>query len=417
MRIFSLLVVFFAAVAGAVEGQGAVDAGLTAFYTFDGNLEDGTGTGINAGVSNSTAEFGCGVDATALFLSGDDDFVTVAGGNTNNVNRIFGQDDFTVGFYFKPTGASNTTQFLITKRDTNCTSQRFFAVRYAPVSQTLSVTLRQDNQQSTIDYLIGNASCWQHVTVVRANNNVRVFLNAEQVGQSTSTSRIDVTNDGELTIGSSTCRNNGERSFEGLIDELRIYNRAFTTTEVASIYAGPDRIQNVTRRLFLGESVEIEVNSNCGTAFDWLPATGVDGPTDKDPIITPETAGTQTYVVSIENAESSCVAMDSISLQVIDPAALDCSEVFFPTAFTPNGIGPAANETFGISNPFAVPDLLSFEIYDRYGARMFQSTDAFARWDGSFKGKPVEPGVAVWRIAYECKGVEEVLSGSVMVLR
>ena len=136
-----------------------------------------------------------------------------------------------------------------------------------------------------------------------------------------------------------------------------------------------------------------------------------------EPTITPAVAGTQAYTVRIQDAESTCIAQDSIVLQVVDPDELDCSQIFLPEAFTPNGIGPAANETFGISNPFALPELLSFEIYDRYGAQMFQTTDAFGRWDGTFKGQAVEPGLAVWRVVYRCEGVEEVLSGSVMVLR
>ena len=48
---------------------------------------------------------------------------------------------------------------------------------------------------------------------------------------------------------------------------------------------------------------------------------------------------------------------------------------------------------------------------------MFQTTDAFEKWDGSFKGQPVLPGPAVWRVVYRCEGEEIVQSGSVMLLR
>jgi len=140
-------------------------------------------------------------------------------------------------------------------------------------------------------------------------------------------------------------------------------------------------------------------------------------PTDAEPMITPVDAGRQSYLVRITDMESNCTAIDSLVLQVIDPDALDCGQVFLPKAFTPNGIGPVANEDFGISNPFAISELLSFEIYDRYGAQMFQSTDAFARWDGTFKGDPVQPGPVVWRVVFRCDGRELIESGSVMILR
>ena len=321
-----------------------------------------------------------------------------------------------MSFYFKPVGV-NGTQFLVSKRDTNCNNLQYFAVRYAPLNRSVSVTLQQNNQIARIDRPIRNGDCWQHLTILRADNRLRLYLNGEEIGETGTTSRVDITNDGELLIGSTNCRGNGEVPFDGLIDEVRVYNRALSMSEVRNLYEAPDRILTTTNRIFLGESVDVELNSNCGVAFSWSPADGVDAPTEAEPTITPSVPGRRSYVVAIEDAESNCTAIDSLVLQVIDPAALDCGEVFLPTAFTPNGIGPVANEAFGISNPFAISELVSFEIYDRYGAQMFRTTDVFARWDGNFKGQPVNPGPAVWRVVYRCEGREIVSSGSVMVLR
>ncbi|OAV44094.1 LamG-like jellyroll fold domain-containing protein [Lewinella sp. 4G2] len=407
---------FFGAAAGAVYGQGPTEIGLTAHFTFDGNFEDATGDSQNVGVATGMPEFGCGVSSSSLSLNGED-FLSIPGGNTGNVNREFDSEDFSLSLYFKPIGNSTATQFLVSKRDTNCMDGKFFTLRYAPLTRLISLTLRQDNQEARIDHQITNENCWQHVVITRELNSVKLFINTEEVGEARTASRVDIENTGELTIGSTNCRNNGEVPFEGLIDELRVYGRALSTNEVAGLYLAPDRIQNDTRRIFLGEEVPIDLNSPCGVLFNWTPTEGVDNPAIAEPTITPVQAGTQSFTVSIEDAESGCVARDSIVLQVIDPELLDCSEVFFPTAFTPNGIGPTANETFGISNPFAVSELLSFEIYDRYGGQMFKSDDAFARWDGTFNGEPVEPGIAVWRVVYRCEGVEEVRSGSVVVLR
>jgi gliding motility-associated-like protein len=37
-----------------------------------------------------------------------------------------------------------------------------------------------------------------------------------------------------------------------------------------------------------------------------------------------------------------------------------------------------------------------FAVYDRWGERIFASTDTKIGWDGNFKGKPCEPGVDVY---------------------
>ena len=418
MRVtFLLLTLFFGANAGAIFGQGTdIDPNLIAYYPLDGNFADATGDSANGGIASGVPEFGCGVFGQAMALNGGNDFVRIPGGNSNNVNREFDSEDFTLSFYFKPVGF-NGTQYLVSKRDTNCNNQQFFSIRYLPGNRTISVLLRQNNQQARIDYPIRNGDCWQHVVLLREGNRVRLYINAEEVGEAATSSRVDISNDGELLIGSTECRINGEIPFDGLIDELRIYRIALRLSAIRELYLGPDRILNDNTRLFLGESAEIDLNSNCGITYEWTPAADVDAPSDEDPVITPSSAGRQVYTVRITDAESNCISVDSIAFQVIDPSTLDCAQIFLPKAFTPNGVGPTANETFGISNPFAIPELLSFEIYDRYGAQMFQTTDAFEKWDGTFKGDRVLPGPAVWRVVYRCEGEELVVSGSVMVLR
>ena len=415
--ILLLLTLFFGANAGAIFGQGTdIDPNLIAYYPLDGNFADATGDSANGGIASGVPEFGCGVFGQAVSLNGGNDFIRIPGGNSNNVNREFDSEDFTLSFYFKPVGF-NGTQYLVSKRDTNCNNQQFFAIRYLPGNRTISVLLRQNNQQARIDHSIRNGDCWQHVVLLREGNRVRLYINAEEVGEAATSSRVDITNDGELLIGSTECRINGEIPFDGLMDELRVYRTALRIADIRALYLGPDRILNDNTRLFLGESAEIDLNSNCGITYEWTPSGDVDFPSEEDPIITPVSAGRQVYTVRITDAESNCVAVDSIAFQVIDPSTLDCANVFLPKAFTPNGVGPSANETFGISNPFAIPELLSFEIYDRYGTRMFQTTDVFEKWDGTFKGERVLPGPVVWRVVYRCEGEELVVSGSVMVLR
>jgi gliding motility-associated-like protein len=111
-----------------------------------------------------------------------------------------------------------------------------------------------------------------------------------------------------------------------------------------------------------------------------------------------------------------CQATDSIFVDVIDPDTLDCSNIFIPNAFTP-GDSPGRNDVFGISNPFVVSDFISFEIFDRWGGRVFNAENAFDTWDGTFQGKPTNPGVFLYRLRYRCKGAEKVYSGNLTLLR
>ncbi len=389
---------------------------LVAYYPFEGNLGDATGSSENLGLPEGAVDFDCGVSGEALLLSTPGDYMRIPGGATTNVNRIFADQDFTVSFYFKPIGV-NGNQYLLSKRSTDCASQQYFSIRYAGGSRTLSAELREGNVTINLEQAIDNGSCWQHVTVRRQDRELRLFINGESVAAEITPGRIDIDNEGDLLIGAGECRSPAEENFTGLIDELRFYGRALSQDDVAGLFGRPDQILTDDARIFLGESVAINLNSTCGTVFSWTPAAGVATPSEAEPTITPREDGRRIYRVEIGDAQSSCIASDSIEIVVIDPDNLNCDKVFFPKAFTPNGVGPEENETFGVSNPYSIRELVSLEVFDRYGGRVFSTSDAFERWDGSFRNQPVNAGVMLWRVVYVCEGQEIIRTGSVTILR
>ncbi len=100
---------------------------------------------------------------------------------------------------------------------------------------------------------------------------------------------------------------------------------------------------------------------------------------------------------------------------------LDFYDIYIPNALSPNGDG--VNDVFTI---FAGPDIkevFNLEIYDRWGARVFERNsltpnDAQMGWDGTHLGKPASLGVYVWQatIIFD-DGKKRELTGSVTLLR
>ncbi len=391
---------------------GQTTVGLVTHYTFDGDLNDATGNTSNTGTPLGTPTFTCGVEGQALLLSGSDQ-VTIL--SQDGVNREFDREDFTFSFYFKPIGF-NGTQYLISKRDTACSDPRMFFLRYVPTSRTLNAFFAQDEEKDVnLIEIVNNQSCWQHVTVVRDNLRIKLFLNGEFVSDLGTASRIDLETPGALYIGGGDCLAGTETPFSGLIDELRVYNRALKDDEVAGLFARPDQILSNDTTIFLGNTFQIDLANSCGTDYNWTPQDNVFSPFEAEPVIDIMEPGDYTFYLQISDQVSTCVATDSVKVRIIDPNDLDCSQVFLPKAFTPNDDG--LNDTYGISNPFAVPELLSFEIFDRWGGLVFLTNDPFAHWDGTFRGERVNPGVLLWRVRYLCDGTEQTASGNLTVMR
>ncbi len=405
---FTILLIF--SCFGFLQSQTPIiNEGLIAYYSFDNcDAFDDTESGSD-GVIVGTPGCVCGVSGNALELDGLNDHILFLG----VVNNFFNTEPFSISFYFKSFG-SPLTQDILSKRE-DCGPDNALSISYRPSLGTVSAELSEDFEKGS--ETIGTLNfdnCWHHVAIVRRAGTTTLFLDGEKISEGTAVSRVDLTNNAVLSLADSPCIGTGINRFKGYIDEITIYNRELLDSEVSQLYLAPDRMVNNDTLLYLGQTVDINISNTCVTNFSWTPTDGVDDPTSENPTLSP--TETTTYQVEMID-ENGCRATDSIRITVIDPSTLDCEQVFVPKAFTPNGTGPIVNETLGISNPYALDDLISFEIFDRWGGRVFQTDDPFVLWDGTMGGKKLNPGVFLYKIKFKCDGSEKVKFGSVTLIR
>lgn len=417
MKYFSFLFLLF------VSTQGMGQAGLVAHFTFDkcGEIIDVTGVNNAAfpqGFANGIG-CACGVRDSALVLGGA---YTV--GTTNyedqiflvgNYDNYFDDSDFTVSLYFKSTNLSGN-RTLFAKLD-SCTSQTGISLRYTAATSFVSAFVGENSSKKIeIFGKVNNQRCWHHVVLVKKGKRVRLYADGELLADKATISAMNVRNDAEFILGSGPCVGVTDFPFEGHIDELRVYNRALPFSEIQDIAYKTDLIGNKKDTLIVeGSYVDIYTTSTCATSFAWSPSDpsfGVDDPLVPNARITPPESGT--YFLTMAHPEG-CSATDSIHITVVNPDSLDCEVIYLPKAFTPNGDG--LNDSYGISNPYAIVDFVSFEIFDRWGGRVFYTENAYDQWDGSFNNKKINPGVCVYRVVYNCKGEEKIKLGSLTILR
>lgn len=132
-------------------------------------------------------------------------------------------------------------------------------------------------------------------------------------------------------------------------------------------------------------------------------------PPSTTPAITNLFAGT--YYIVVRDANN-CIYIDSAK---IAPATC-CKAISFPTAFTPNY--DEVNDFFGPVT-FIDYDLIAFSIYNRFGQRIFSSSNKSEKWDGTHKEFTVNLGTYYYMYQYKCKedGQEYILKGDVEVVR
>ena len=106
---------------------------------------------------------------------------------------------------------------------------------------------------------------------------------------------------------------------------------------------------------------------------------------------------------------------DTVRIYVADKPKLDCDQLLLPKAFTPNNDG--LNDKYGISNIFLVEALEYFEVYDRWGAKIWSARNLSDAWDGTFNNQPVNTGMYLYKIKYTCNGEEKLNVNNFSLLR
>lgn len=151
--------------------------------------------------------------------------------------------------------------------------------------------------------------------------------------------------------------------------------------------------------LFEGQSVQLVATwLGTGYTYQWIPSTWLSNPHIHNPVATPY--GSITYLVEVRD-KWGCVFRDSIDLTVLE---VICEEpfIFVPNAFTPNGDG--VNDELYLYTLYA--DDIYFAIFNRWGEKVFETTNKNRGWDGTFKGRESDPGVFDYYLEVRCYNQE-----------
>jgi gliding motility-associated-like protein len=158
-----------------------------------------------------------------------------------------------------------------------------------------------------------------------------------------------------------------------------------------------------------GTTVQLQAAPATGVTYTWSPSGAVSNSGIADP--TAVVNETTTFVVVV--SDSICTVLDSVTVRVFE-FLCDEPDIFVPNAFTPNGDGN--NDLLFVRGRYITA--LEFKIFDRWGEKVFETTDQRFGWDAIFNGKPVDPAVFVYWLKVDCEGGQTYFKkGNVTVIR
>ncbi len=174
-------------------------------------------------------------------------------------------------------------------------------------------------------------------------------------------------------------------------------------TSGVTAWANPDTI-------YQSQTTQLNSTFPSGFTCTWTPAIGVSNTHIANPTATPE--GTTEYIIYVYD-NFGCSKTDTVFLFVKD---VICDEpfIYVPNAFTPNI--DQKNDVLMVRS-----DILSdvyFAIYDRWGEKMFETTDINKGWDGTYKGRKCDPAVYVYYIDATCISKEKYIKkGNITLIK
>jgi gliding motility-associated-like protein len=155
--------------------------------------------------------------------------------------------------------------------------------------------------------------------------------------------------------------------------------------------------------------MSVNLTGSGAASYGWGPNYMITNLTGPKTTVYPQQ--TTQYILTGYNSRG-CAANDTINVIVIE----DCGEMYVPNAFSPNNQDNPENETLKVYGYCL--ETMTFQVFNRWGQKVFETTDQKIGWDGTFNGQPLDTGVFVYRLEgkdYAGKGVS--LKGNVTLIR
>ena len=199
-------------------------SGLIAWWAAEENALDWVGT--NHGVLQQSAGFGPGKVGQAFSLNGIGNYISIP----DQPIWAFGTNAFTIELWANFFGVASGlgTVFLASDSGPGATNKWIFWLNDNQLRLHVNGNQLDNLGAAPFAPVFGN---WYHLAVTRSGNTFQFYINGALVSTWGSAVTIPDAN-GPLTIGAAE----GGGFFNGLIDDVRIYNRALSASEVLGIY-------------------------------------------------------------------------------------------------------------------------------------------------------------------------------------
>jgi gliding motility-associated-like protein len=288
-----------------------LNSGIIACFPFTGNANDlkNNGNGVVRNAVLTTDRFGnCN---EAYYFNGANGYIATYSTLLDNLNN------FSVSFWIKIDEYPVTGSYVFAKgKEEPVLGDRLSwrcyiggnPYKFIGTDNWFPLRYATTNPSTTND--------WIHVVMTNDGSYQKVYINGT-ASDSIAQSGTLRTNPDSLYIGTRSLYGSRNQYFKGKLDEIVIWNRALSRTEVADIYflssQNEQLIKTQDTTVLCGSS--FNMRASAGYTYLWTPVAGLSNPTEQNPTVNAKT--TTKYV--LKATLNGCDKYDSVLVTVTQP--------------------------------------------------------------------------------------------------
>ena len=201
--------------------------GLIAYYPFDGNANAKIGT-LNGTVSGATLSTGRNNESnTAYSFDGVDDYIEIGSG------MLSGDGEFSILIWINTSSPSGR---FLSQRNGGFNGQYF--VDLLSDGKIKFSTYRDSYKWRVTSSSALNDGNWHHLAFVQQDNGGKMYLNGSLDQTDNSNGKVNLLSTNKTYLGKDG-RNNSS-FYTGKVDDLKIYNRALSASEIQTLFYTSD---------------------------------------------------------------------------------------------------------------------------------------------------------------------------------
>ncbi|MFQ6610546.1 MAG: LamG-like jellyroll fold domain-containing protein, partial [Fidelibacterota bacterium] len=214
-----------------------IDESLIAYYPIDGNSYDESGNG-NGGIPMGNPSFSevdrFGEMSSAVQFDGLDDYIDCGSGL--NLNII---SDQTLSFWIKTTSTYSGTILSKVLASSGTWTDDAYSISFESDGHIYYTLRNSSENQTLISNAVVNDDNWHFITVRYDQNNVLMSIYVDGIFDNSTTGPSSILSapDLPLYIGANYTQGDGiEYPINGILDDISIYNRVLSESEIDSLY-------------------------------------------------------------------------------------------------------------------------------------------------------------------------------------